>query len=78
MYGVARPGDITFNMINENTLSLTSGMTIAQDSISPEVKGGYMQWYMAGTAKREGGDVTTDTWEGTYKVKAGDIMIANN
>ena len=40
MYGVARPGTITFNMANENQLTLTSGMTIAQDSISPEVPGG--------------------------------------
>ena len=74
MYGTARPGEITFNMANENLLTLTSGMTIAQDSISPEVKGGYMQWYMAGSAKRESGEVSAFTWEGTYKVKAGSIM----
>ena len=76
MYGEARPGTITFNMINENLLSLSSGMVIAQDSISPEVKGGYMQWYMSGSAKREGGEVVAATWEGTYTVKAGSIYKA--
>ena len=74
MYGVARPGEVTFNLLTENSLSLTSGMTIAQDSISPEVKGGYLQWYMAGTAKRESGDQAAFTWDGTFHVKAGSIM----
>jgi len=73
MYGEARPGTITFNMINESLLSLSSGMVIAQDSISPEVKGGYMQWYMSGSAKKQGGEVAAATWEGTYTVKAGSI-----
>ena len=79
MYGVARPGEITFNMANENLLSLTSGMTIAQDSISPEVKGGYLQWYMAGSAKRQSGEEVTATWDGTYKVKGSvvDVTIAD-
>ncbi len=76
MYGVARPGTITFNMANENTLTLTSGMTIAQDSISPEVKGGYMQWYMAGSAKKQGAEESTATWDGTYKVKGTLAMVA--
>ncbi|MBR2359612.1 MAG: T9SS type A sorting domain-containing protein [Bacteroidaceae bacterium] len=76
MYGEVRPGTITFNMANENLLTLTSGMTIAQDSISPEVKGGYMQWYMAGSAKRQGGETEKVTWEGTYKIKAGSIYKA--
>ena len=74
MYGVARPGEVTFNLLTENSLSLTSGMTIAQDSISPEVKGGYLQWYMAGTAKRESGELgKTFDWSGIYKVKAEQI-----
>lgn len=73
MYGEARPGTITFNMINESLLSLSSGMVIAQDSISPEVKGGYLQWYMTGSAKKQGGEVAAATWDGTYIVKAGSI-----
>ena len=76
MYGVARPGTITFNMANENLLTLTSGMTIAQDSISPEVLGGYKQWYLNGSAKRQGGETEKVTWEGTYKIKAGSIYKA--
>ena len=76
MYGVARPGTITFNMANENLLTLTSGMTIAQDSISPEVPGGYRQWYLNGSAKRQGGETEKVTWEGTYKIKAGSIYKA--
>lgn len=76
MYGEARPGTVTFNMLNENLLSLTSGMVIAQDSISPEVPGGYMQWYMSGSAKKQGGEVVEATWEGTYTVKAGSIYKA--
>ena len=75
MNGVARPGKITFNMANENLLSLASGMTIAQDSISPEVKGGYLQWYVAGSAKRQSGEEITDTWDGTYKVKGSVVDI---
>ncbi|MBR6589924.1 MAG: T9SS type A sorting domain-containing protein [Bacteroidaceae bacterium] len=74
MYGVARPGTITFNMTNENLLSQANGMTIAQDSISPEVPGGYKQWYQNGLAKRQGGETEKVTWEGTYKIKAGSIM----
>lgn len=76
MYGEVRPGTVTFNMKNENLLSLSSGMVIAQDSISPEVPGGYLQWYMTGSAKREGGEVVEATWEGTYTVKAGSIYKA--
>ena len=76
MYGVARPGTITFNMANENQLTLTSGMTIAQDSISPEVPGGYKQWYLNGSAKRQGEETEKVTWEGTYKIKAGSIYKA--
>ncbi|MEE1121782.1 MAG: hypothetical protein UHT92_08915 [Prevotella sp.] len=75
MYGVARPGEITFNMVNENQLSLTSGMTIAQDSISPEVPGGYMQWYMSGSAKRDGADAPAFTWPGTYTLKSGSFNV---
>ena len=75
MHGVARPGEITFNMVNENQLSLTSGMTIAQDSISPEVPGGYMQWYMSGFAKRDGADAPAFTWPGTYTLKSGSFNV---
>ena len=75
MYGVARPGEITFNMVNENQLSLTSGMTIAQDSISPEVPGGYMQWYMSGSAKKDGADAPAFTWPGTYTLKSGSFNV---
>ena len=75
MYGVARPGEIEFNMVNENQLSLTSGMTIAQDSISPEVPGGYMQWYMSGFAKRDGADAPAFTWPGTYTLKSGSFNV---
>ena len=74
MYGGARSGKITFNMANENLLTLGSGITISQDSISPEVKGGYMQWYMAGSAKKQGGEVSTFSWAGTFNVKAGSVM----
>ena len=76
MYGTARPGTITFNMANENLLTITSGMTIAQDSISPEVKGGYLQWYMAGSAKREKTVEVTDTWDGVYNVKGSLAYVA--
>ena len=76
MYGTARPGTITFNMANENLLTITSGMTIAQDSISPEVKGGYLQWYMAGSAKREKTVEVTDTWDGVYNVKGSLAHVA--
>ena len=75
MYGVARPGEITFNMINENQLSLTSGMVIAQDSISEEVKGGYLQWYMAGSAKKQGAEAPAVTWPGTYTLKSGNFNV---
>ena len=75
MYGVARPGEITFNMVNENQLSLTSGMTIAQDSISPEVPGGYMQWYMSGSAKKDGADAPAFTWPGTYTLQSGSFNV---
>ena len=74
MYGQARPGKIEFNLVNENTLSLYSGMVIAQDSISPEVKGGYLQWYMSGTAAKQGAEAPVVTWEGVYKVKVGNPM----
>ena len=77
MYGVARPGTITFNMANENLLTLTSGMTIAQDSISPEVPGGYKQWYLNGSAKRQGGESAAFDWAGTFKVKAEQVYPVN-
>ena len=76
MYGEKRPGTITFNMLNENLLSLTSGMTIAQDSISVDMKGRYMQWYMSGSAKKQGAEEVSTTWDGTYTVKAGSIYKA--
>lgn len=66
-YGGRYKGDVEFNMINENTLSL-SMMYIRQDSISPEIKGGALQYYMNGLAKREGAEDTEFTWDGTYKV----------
>ncbi len=76
-YGAARQGDITFNMINESTLSLTSGITFCQDSISVENKGGYMQWYMSGSAKKQGGEEVKTTWDGVYKVKVGSTYVNN-
>lgn len=76
MYGEARPGEIEFNLVNENTLSLYSGMVIAQDSISPEVKGGYLQWYMSGTAAKQGVEAPAVSWEGVYKVKVGSTYVA--
>lgn len=66
-YGGRYKGDVEFNMINENSLSL-SMMYIRQDSISPEVKGGALQYYMNGLAKRQGTEDTEFTWDGTYKV----------
>lgn len=74
MYGEVRPGTVEFNLVNETTLSLYSGMTIAQDSISEENKGQYLQWYMSGTAKKQGGDAAAVTWDGVYKVKVGNPM----
>ena len=71
MYGEVRPGTVEFNLVNETTLSLYSGMTIAQDSISEENKGQYLQWYMSGTAKKQGGETAAVTWDGVYKVKVG-------
>ena len=74
MYGEVRPGTVEFNLVNETTLSLYSGMTIAQDSISEENKGQYLQWYMSGTAKKQGGEAAAVTWDGVYKVKIGTPM----
>ena len=74
MYGEVRPGTVEFNLVNETTLSLYSGMTIAQDSISEENKGQYLQWYMSGTAKKQGGETAAVTWDGVYKVKVGNPM----
>ena len=74
MYGEVRPGTVEFNLVNETTLSLYSGMTIAQDSISEENKGQYLQWYMSGTAKKQGGETAAVTWDGVYKVKIGTPM----
>ena len=74
VYYGGNQGNISFSLANENSLTLTSGMYIAQDSISPEVKGGTLQYYIAGSAKRQGGETEKVTWEGTYKIKAGSIM----
>ncbi len=74
VYYGGNQGNISFSLANENLLTLTSGMYIAQDSISPEVKGGTLQYYIAGSAKRQGGETEKVTWEGTYKIKAGSIM----
>ena len=77
VYYGGNQGNISFSLANENLLTLTSGMYIAQDSISPEVKGGTLQYYIAGSAKRQGGGETEKvTWEGTYKIKAGSIYKA--
>ena len=81
MYGdkeTRRTGSIVFNLANENLLSLYSGMTIAQDSISPDVKGGFLQWYMVGSAKR-GSEGVTETWAGSYIIKDSvvDVTIAD-
>ena len=67
-YGGRYKGDVEFNLVNENTMTL-SMMYIRQDSISPEVKGGALQYYMNGLAKRQGAEEATTTWDGTYKVK---------
>lgn len=74
VYYGGNQGNISFKLGKENSLTLTSGMYIAQDSISPEVKGGTLQYYIAGSAKRQGGETEKVTWEGTYKIKAGSIM----
>ena len=76
VYYGGNQGNISFSLANENLLTLTSGMYIAQDSISPEVKGGTLQYYIAGSAKRQGGETEKVTWEGTYKIKAGSIYKA--
>ena len=67
-YGGRYKGDVEFNLVNENTMTL-SMMYIRQDSISPEVKGGALQYYMNGLAKRQGAEEVATTWDGTYKVK---------
>ena len=68
-YGGGYKGDVEFTMIDENKLSLYV-MYIRQDSISPEIKGGALQYYMNGLAKREAAEEVTTTWDGTYNVKA--------
>lgn len=76
-YGGGYKGDVEFTMIDENKLSLYV-MYIRQDSISPEIKGGALQYYMNGLAKREGAEENVPfTWDGTYTVKANNVQIIN-
>lgn len=76
-YGGGYKGDVEFTMIDENKLSLYV-MYIRQDSISPEIKGGALQYYMNGLAKREGAEeIVPFTWDGTYTVKANNVQIYN-
>lgn len=74
-YGGRYKGNVEFNMVSENSLAL-SMMYVRQDSISPEVKGGALQYYMNGLAKRQGAEEVATTWDGTYKVKGTLGMVA--
>ena len=69
-YGGRYKGNVEFNVVTENTMTL-SMMYIRQDSISPEVKGGALQYYMNGLAKKQSSSEEEEafTWEGTYTVK---------
>ena len=73
-YGGRYKGNVEFNMVNENTLSL-SMMYIRQDSISPEVKAGAVQYYMNGSAKKQDAEEVATTWDGTYNVKVGALTV---
>ena len=65
---------VTFNYTEGGSLSMSSGMSIVRkDSIAPEKPKAQLQWYMAGVAKRAGGDVTNLTWDGTFKMVANEV-----
>ena len=65
---------VTFNYTAGGSLSMSSGMSIVRkDSIAPDKLKGYLQWYMAGIAKREGGDIAQFTWDGTYNMVAEEV-----
>ena len=62
---------VTFNYTEGGALSVSSGMSIVRkDSIAPDKLKGYLQWYMAGIAKRQGGEVVNQGWAGTYNFTA--------
>ena len=61
---------ISFNYTESGTLTLSSGMNIVRkDSIAPDKPKGELQWYMAGVAKRQSGEVGEISWIGTYNFK---------
>ena len=74
-YGGRYQGKVEFNLANENLMTL-SMMYLRQDSISPEVKGGAVQYYMNGSAKRASTEEITDTWDGVYNVKGSLAYVA--
>ena len=74
-YGGRYKGGIEFNLASENAMTL-SMMYIRQDSISEEVKGGAVQYYMNGLAKRESTEEVTDSWDGVYNVKGSLAYVA--
>ena len=74
-YGGRYQGKVEFNLANENLMTL-SMMYLRQDSISPEFKGGAVQYYMNGSAKRASTEEVTDTWDGVYNVKGSLAYVA--
>lgn len=67
--------NLSFNYTEKGTLNLTSGIKIVRnDSISPEKPKGYLQWYMGGIAKRQGGEVAENSWEGKFQMEAADFI----
>ena len=74
-YGGRYQGKVEFNLANENLMTL-SMMYLRQDSISPEFKGGAVQYYMNGSAKRASTEEVTDTWDGVYNVKGSLAHVA--
>ena len=67
--------NLAFNYTDKGALSLSSGINIVRnDSISPEKPKGYLQWFMSGLAKRQGGDVAQVSWDGKYNMVAGSFM----
>ena len=66
---------VTFNYTAGGSLSMSSGMSIVRkDSIAPDKLKGYLQWYMAGIAKRKGGEVVNQGWAGTYNFTAAEAF----
>ena len=67
--------NISFNLTDKGALSLSTGVNIVRnDSISPEKPKGFVQWFMSGIAKRQGGDVAQVSWDGKYNMVAGSFM----